>query len=181
MRSQIAQLMGNESEVSHGVTLCRTTCISLDSPHFSGFWSKAKHLSNSAPSKTSSNVLPRRSMYAILLESLILPPNIYIYTYIHIYISIIYIYNADPPSSTRDPSRPIYLGTPINGFFRAAGERGAGIALLLQLAQHWNERIAPRERRLTGSTSSDECAVESGFMNLIQIPDVINLTLIRCT
>eukprot|EP00913_Durusdinium_trenchii_P001123 g1031.t1 len=53
---------------------------------------------------------------------------------------------APPKGCGPGPSQPIYLGTPINGFFRAAGERGAGIALLLQLAQHWNERIAPRER-----------------------------------
>lgn len=30
---------------------------------------------------------------------------------------------------------PLYVGTPINGFFGAAGERGAGIALLLALAK----------------------------------------------
>lgn len=30
--------------------------------------------------------------------------------------------------------RPVYMGTPMNGFFRAAGERGAGIAMLISLA-----------------------------------------------
>ena len=32
---------------------------------------------------------------------------------------------------------PLYLGTPINGFFHAGGERGAGIALLLAIAKEW--------------------------------------------
>jgi len=32
---------------------------------------------------------------------------------------------------------PLYIGTPINGFFHAAGERGAGIALLLAIAKEW--------------------------------------------
>ena len=31
--------------------------------------------------------------------------------------------------------RPFYMGTPMNGFFKAAGERGAGIAMLISLAK----------------------------------------------
>lgn len=32
---------------------------------------------------------------------------------------------------------PLLIGTPINAFFHAAGERGAGIALLLAIAKEW--------------------------------------------
>eukprot|EP00438_Fugacium_kawagutii_P002376 Skav201005 [mRNA] locus=scaffold991:234303:235799:+ [translate_table: standard] len=39
------------------------------------------------------------------------------------------------PKNCKTPGRPLYVGTPINGFFRAAGERGAGIAMLLAIAK----------------------------------------------
>ena len=36
--------------------------------------------------------------------------------------------------------RPLYVGTPVNGFFRCAGERGAGVAMILALARHFSRR-----------------------------------------
>ena len=44
------------------------------------------------------------------------------------------------PTPGCSPTRPLYLGTPINGFFRAACERGAGIALLIELARMFANR-----------------------------------------
>ena len=42
-----------------------------------------------------------------------------------------------PPECDRSlgPPRRLYLGTPLNGFFAAAGERGAGVAALLLIAE----------------------------------------------
>lgn len=52
---------------------------------------------------------------------------------------------------------PLYIGTPINGFFGAAGERGAGIALLLALAKGLVEPCGCRSwQPIFGFTSGHE-------------------------
>lgn len=52
---------------------------------------------------------------------------------------------------------PLYVGTPINGFFAAAGERGAGIALLLALAKGLMEPCGCRRwQPIFGFTSGHE-------------------------
>ena len=52
---------------------------------------------------------------------------------------------------------PLYIGTPINSFFGAAGERGAGIALLLALAKGLAEPCGCRSwQPIFGFTSGHE-------------------------
>ena len=73
------------------------------------------------------------------------------------------------PAGCVGPPRPLYVGTPMNGFFRCAGERGSGVALTLALAARAPPRCAvgrvPQCHQLTfGFTAGHEMA-DPGLVN----------------